>query len=500
MAKKKAVDPYTRDPETGMATAPLAAGKTQAPGMPAGWYQEGNAIYTPNGQFYAASGPVDPGSAAASVIDKYGSPETQAAVGPVANTPAAPAAPAAAGGTPAATNPAAPAYTGPAPGNFDKNWVDYSMATIASKAPNDIDWDAYGNANPDYVSQWANNSDPGVKAMKDAGISFSDFARFRYANGLGAGGGQPDPNLNNFNIYTLGAKAQAEEKVKTDALAKEAADKQAVIDQAKASRRGAITTGRQKQLARANQLLTSYGLDPAAYQEQLNSYLDSKQAGLQDNTDDPYSTFNPDDLISTITGQETNLRRQTLGNEVNTKFGANYGNKVVSDSFLDSAINDILAEQQGTADTYLQRAADRGILNDTGRTAAANKIAQDRARGQSQLSSLAGGVIDKYQSQGDEVAGKAQQGASGYTLGSNFNIGDYEQQGTGIVESANKNARGDLLNALGGQNFFDTSSLVNIGGQAQGATGLVDNTLAAAVAERKKRDSVSRGLGSQGAF
>lgn len=484
-------------------TGPLPEGKVQVEGMPEGWYFENNSIYAPNGRYYAGGGMPAAGTPEADYLEKYAGPTTPTPSDPTrGQEEPAPAgggtAPTGGGTTPTGGGTTPTTGGGAGTGNYNRAWVDDVMKRIASKAPNDVDWEAFGAANPDYMSQWNNDADPGVKAMKEAGLTFTDFAKFRYGNMIE--NGIAPPPVDEYNIYTIGAKKAAEEKAAAD----KAAAEQKTIDDAKAaakaSRNANIVGGRGKQLERANALLKSYGLDPAAYQDQLNSYFDSKQAALYENTDDPYAAFDPDDLISTITGQETSQRRQNYGNEVASKFGANYGNKIVSDSYLDPIIEEIIGEQQAGADTYLKRAADRGILNETGRTAAQNKIAADRAKGSAQLASLAGGVIDKYQTQGDEVSGKAQQGASGYTLGSNFNIGDYEEQGTNIINSAAKNARGDLLNALGGENFFDTSSLVNIGGAAQGATGLVDNTLAAAVAERKKRDSVSRGLGSQGAF
>jgi len=228
--------------------------------------------------------------------------------------------------------------------------------------------------------------------------------------------------------------------------------------------------------------------------------LDTITNQLYSNTDDPYADFDPNKLVTSITEPETASRRTTYGNQVSSKFGPNYGDTLVSDNLLDPIIDEIVAGQEKGATEYLDRAAKRGILNEQGLTAAQAKIAADRAKAKSTVANLAGGVIDKYQLRANDVAGKAQQGASGYQLGSNFNIGDYETQGQGILGEANTRAGGELRTALGDQNFFDTGSLVNTAGQAQGATGLVDNTLAAAVAERKKRDSVGRGLGSQGTF
>jgi hypothetical protein len=193
------------------------------------------------------------------------------------------------------------------------------------------------------------------------------------------------------------------------------------------------------------------------------------------------------------------LRTQFM-NEASQKFGTNYGRTLIGNNFLDGAIDNILNEQRGSAQQYLDRGKARGIYNDKGYGAGLNKINTSADIARSSLSSLGTGVLDKYRTQANTVRDRAFGGISGMMPGQTFSLDPYLAEGNQIKDEASRNAVGDLRGALGGTNYFDFSGIGNSAGMAQGAQNLRDADVATALAERKRKASAGRGLGSQGSF
>ena len=193
------------------------------------------------------------------------------------------------------------------------------------------------------------------------------------------------------------------------------------------------------------------------------------------------------------------LRNEAL-QRVNTTFGSNYGDRVISDNFLDDAINNMLAEQQGTAQQYLDRGKARGIYNDVGYNAGLNTVNSGVEAGKSKIAELARGVLDKYQSRANTVRDDAYNAASTVNTNNPFDFEGYVSRGEGVVNDANRYAGGDLKNAFGGTQLFDFGQINNKAGQAQGALNLRDTDLATAVRERNRVDTQQRGIGNTGAF
>lgn len=205
-------------------------------------------------------------------------------------------------------------------------------------------------------------------------------------------------------------------------------------------------------------------------------------------------------LASTVLSGKESEQRSQLTKQADELFGRNYGSRVVGSNLLDNAINDILSEQKNSAQQYLDRGTARGIFNERGQQAGMNTINQGAEAGRAQLSGLASGIIDKYRSQADEVRDDAYSAANSFQLGRNFDFNDFTSRGNEIGQRANTNAKGELLGAFGGTNLFDFGKITNTAGQAQGAQNLRDTDVATALAERKRRDTQGRGLGSQGVF
>lgn len=197
--------------------------------------------------------------------------------------------------------------------------------------------------------------------------------------------------------------------------------------------------------------------------------------------------------------EQTKLRNQ-FRQQADSTFGVDYGRRNIASSLLDDTINNILSEQKNDAATYLERGRKRGIYNDIGYNAGLSGIGTAYEAGRSKLGDLGRGVIDKYRANADAVRDKAYAAASAFTPGTSFSLDPYISEGNEVINRANTFAKGDLLNAFGGTKLFDFGSLNNRAGQAQGAIGGRDLDVVSALSQRKRANSLGRGLGSRGAF
>jgi hypothetical protein len=197
---------------------------------------------------------------------------------------------------------------------------------------------------------------------------------------------------------------------------------------------------------------------------------------------------------------ELAVKRQEFLGQADQKFGADYGQKNIASSLLDDTINSILQEQRNGASQYLDRGKARGIYNDVGYNAGLANIGSTYEAGGAKLRGLGNDVIGKYRADANAVRDKAYTAASSYTLGRDFSLDPYINEGNEVIGRAQQNAAGDLRNTFGGTQLFDFSALNNRAGQAQGAINMRDTDVATALNERKRLNTLGRGLGSQGAF
>lgn len=198
--------------------------------------------------------------------------------------------------------------------------------------------------------------------------------------------------------------------------------------------------------------------------------------------------------------QKLEQDRVNFINQATQGFGTNYGKTLISDNLLDDTINSILNEQRGGAQQYLDRGLARGIFNDTGYQAGLGKLSTSADTARASLATLGNDVLSKYRTEANDVRDRAFSNISGLLPGQSFSLDPYFAEGSGIQTRAQQNAGGDLRGALGGTNYFNFSDLTNTAGQAQGAANLRDADVATAIAERNRRSSQGRGLGSQGSF
>lgn len=262
----------------------------------------------------------------------------------------------------------------------------------------------------------------------------------------------------------------------------------------------ALTLARESALSRLNRGLELRGLNPNDFGEAINLELDRMGAGYGKTTD-PTNAYGDDQgILDRVVNQgQERLRNQYLS-QVDQQIGTNYGDRLIQSSLLDDTISSILGEQRQGAMDFLQRGERRGIYNDVGYNAGLRTLDNEAAAARSRLSSLGNNVLDTYRTQANSVRDQAYNAASGFNFGRNFDLNNYITQGQDIYGRASQNAGGDLRGTLGGEQLFDFGQLSQSIGGAQGAVNLKDADVATALAERRRRNSLGRGLGSQGGF
>jgi len=249
----------------------------------------------------------------------------------------------------------------------------------------------------------------------------------------------------------------------------------------------------------ANDLISSYGLDPNQFAPKIEQGFTRATSSLAPGAD-LTQAVNGRSIAQTILDDELRSRRIGYTQQAEQKFGTDFGSRLISDDILDETINSIIGTQKQGALDYVDRGVARGIFNPQGESAARNSIGTSYEAGRSQLGSLADGVIGNYRTQADQVRDRAFSSAQGYNFGSNIDFDSLLGQGNDIAERAQTRGSGDLLNQVGGQQFFDLGSIRNTGGEAQGTINNRDTAIGSALEDRKRRAAVGRGLGSQGAF
>lgn len=241
------------------------------------------------------------------------------------------------------------------------------------------------------------------------------------------------------------------------------------------------------------------GLNAQTYASDFQSYLDRILAAIPSTETSFDNYFSPNIGADVLNGVQASQRNQ-LGSQVNNTFGTNYAYDRVGASLLDQTISDILNQGQAGAQGVLDRGLARGQFNRVGFNAGATALSNQRAMQQSRLQQLGNDVLSGYRQQIDDNSTMARNAASGFTLGSTFNLDDYLSRANNIAGTAATAAPGQLREAIGTGALFDLGNLNQAAGLAQGSVNLNNTDVQESLARRRAINSMGRGLGSQGAF
>jgi hypothetical protein len=265
-------------------------------------------------------------------------------------------------------------------------------------------------------------------------------------------------------------------------------------------------------MANVVQTFKGQGVDPNSYMNYINPALQQAQDTIPDLAPD-LSGFFPSSLGQTILNQATGDQRTQQTNALNQIFTPTYAQNMLPNSIMTQPISDILSKQFDPLSSQLTNAMNRGTLTQTGYNAALAKMNQDRSAAQSQLQTLGQNILTGDQTSLGNIASGARSTAANTSLGQTFDPSQFAAQGSQQAAQDVQGFGGALQNAASNVQFSDIQSLLNAGGDVQGAqnptaanpalgTGAIGTPGAptAGQALQTEQDQSKRGLGSTGAF
>ena len=280
------------------------------------------------------------------------------------------------------------------------------------------------------------------------------------------------------------------------------AEEQARAEAETARRTAEFNTNRDNAISgfrsRSEQRLRDMGLDPAGYSSLIESAIAGGRSATP-NLDPNPAQFFTDNLLDTQIGRMQGDRRANYTRQATSAFADNFENGLFSDTADDPFIDAVLGRQRGEAVRALDLARQRGSLDQTGYDAATARLNEMERAGRSTANTLGGSVIQGYRQQVRDIGDRAREGASGYTLGGNFDLGGYTSELNNRVGDLRGRLEGDVNNALAGQNFFDLGDILTRGGSAQGPVN-PRTSLTDILAERERVRNTDRGIGGSGTF
>lgn len=246
------------------------------------------------------------------------------------------------------------------------------------------------------------------------------------------------------------------------------------------------------------QAIMNRGLNPDDFMSIVENEITNTRKGIPDLAANVGSYFSTN-LGEMALNQEQNNRRNKYTNEVQSRFAPAFETKTFADTSDDAVIEALYGEQYNPALDTLNRARGRGVLDEAGYTYATNALNQQGEAAKATLQGLGGGVLSGYRTKLRDVGDTARNAASGYELGQQFDLGTYSSQADDLTKSLQGSMAGDLRNALGSKQLFNIDELITKAGSFQGA-GNTQGGLLDQMAEKKKKEEQSRGLGNTGSF
>lgn len=247
-------------------------------------------------------------------------------------------------------------------------------------------------------------------------------------------------------------------------------------------------------------LFNQRGLDVGEYDDRIRAALDREQAGITFGMTPTFGSDIGSNLINDLRNEQIRGYKNAINEYAPEGFETNAFAGTADDAIIDA----ILAEQFGEASDSILRARDRGTLNDQGFRYAMDNLNTQKTAAGSRLQDTGGGILEGYRTQLGDIAGNARTGAGNFDFGDTFDPTHYGNLISTRQGELSGRLEGDIRNAIGGEQFFNTADLIQKGGIGQGAqnTGLggQSGSLLAAIGNRKQEEEQQRGLGTTGSF
>lgn len=321
----------------------------------------------------------------------------------------------------------------------------------------------------------------------------------------GGGGGTPMPTnpMAQANADIKVQQAQAEIARQQQLAAQQKADADKLNNRNDISARVG-TAYNQAQNYGTNRLQQLGINDQYGILDAYHGLLDNTRAGLSPDDAGAPAALNGTTLFDTAYNGQRSAQQSKLKQALNAHFGTGFDESLIGDTADDSILNAILGTQQTDAAATLQRAKDRGQINEQGYGAANTGLGNQAKSASAKLQDLGLGVIGNDRKALRDAANGYFTQASNYDFGDTLDPNAAWDRVSGMATGSKSRLEGDIYNALGDTNYFDTNSLLAKAGTYQGATGATgaaNNPLAAAFSGVKPvDDEKNRLLGTQGSF
>ena len=307
----------------------------------------------------------------------------------------------------------------------------------------------------------------------------------------GGGGGSGNAPDNSANAPGTQEAINAARDAATDAENKKAGARTSFNDQLAAAIAGAGGTGSNYFKAR--------GLDPNDTGD-INQIIQSITRQVPDLDTNPAQYFSDDAFASGVDKLQT-ANRTGMNAKVNSIFAPGFENVLIPDTADDPILNSILGDQQKTAQTTVDFNKARGLLNDSGYTAANTALGQQGSAGKATLAGIGNSVLGVDRGHLTDIRGQAGDAASSYSFGQpEPDFSSYYGRAQNTAASDLGNLEGSIRGAVGNTNLFDPATALQKGGIMQGPINLTTAAPGTGGPVAKPIVDPSRSLGSTGAF
>lgn len=304
-------------------------------------------------------------------------------------------------------------------------------------------------------------------------------------------------------------REERRERERREELARQEAEQAAERERQLGASQQRIQQAYSSALDGARNQLGIKGLDPSdGYGQQVmdlvRNQFDQTKAGAPEIVEDASSLFSRnafDDAYSQVRTQ----RQNELSRGLDEFAGKGFEYETFGNTAADDLISEIVGMQYGDAQSTLDRALARGQINEAGVDYANPVLSRQRSGAMSRAQDMAGGVLQGYRDQLGNMATGFRDTVKEAGLSDPINL-DVKQQRLGdLTSNLQGRMEGDVYNAIGDYEFFDTNTLLGKAGQRSGMTN--NNTVGNSGQKTTTpnllsslEDDKKRGSGTQGAF
>lgn len=284
----------------------------------------------------------------------------------------------------------------------------------------------------------------------------------------------------------------------------------ALAEQQKVDKRNQFNTGLETAKTGATTRIQDYfkerGIDYNPYSDRIASKVNQEASLVPDLSPTPGGAFQQSDASDLFNEIQGGVQTQNLTG-YNKVFDPNYSNRVISDSWVDPAVNDAVSSLFSPLQGQLDNARKRGQLSDTGYQGAQKEYETRQTGARASVGKIASGILGSDRGQLDEYIGGGRTAAGSAPLGTAFSVDPYQQGANERVNRFQSSFGGDVLSGVGDTQYASLSDLLNAGGAYQGAfdPAATPGAVGGAPGIGSDPDAIAkaalkRGLDTQGAF